>query len=236
MIDIKPLASGSMGNAYFVADGQAPLLLEAGIPWKHIQRGLNYNVSSLAGCLVSHEHGDHAKSVKDMVKAGIDCYMSQGTAAALGATGHRIRPVKAQEQFAVGTWTVLPFETEHDCADPLGFLLANQLGEKLLYLTDTAYCRYKFNGLSYIMLECNYSLDILRENVDAGVIPLDLKNRIIRTHFGLNNVKDFLKANDLSMVQEVWLIHMSEGNSDEARFKREIQELTGKPVYVAGGA
>ena len=50
----------------------------------------------------------------------------------------------------------------------------------------------------------------------------------------LENVKDILKANDLSKVNEIYLIHLSDGNSNAEQFKREIQELTGKPVYIAG--
>ena len=46
--------------------------------------------------------------------------------------------------------------------------------------------------------------------------------------------KELLKANDLSKVQQIWLLHLSDGNSDEKRFKREIQELTGKPTFIAG--
>jgi hypothetical protein len=49
----------------------------------------------------------------------------------------------------------------------------------------------------------------------------------------LETCKGFLRANDLSRVQEIWLLHLSDANSDAARFKREIQELTGKVVYVA---
>lgn len=233
MIDIIALASGSKGNCYRITDGVTPLLLECGIPYKDIQRGLNFRVSEIAGCIISHEHQDHAKATKDIMKAGIDVYASRGTIEALGATGHRVKPVKAREQFKLGTWTILPFYTVHDAAEPLGFLLANRAGDKLLYLTDTAYSKYRFRGLTHLMLECNYSLDILRENAANGTIPVDLKNRIIRTHFSLENVKDFLRANDLSKVQEIWLIHLSDGNSDAERFKREIQELTGKPVYIA---
>ncbi|WP_281253736.1 hypothetical protein [Sporomusa silvacetica] len=43
-----------------------------------------------------------------------------------------------------------------------------------------------------------------------------------------------MKANDLSMVREIYLIHLSSGNSDAYRFKREIAELTGKMIFVAG--
>ena len=159
--------------------------------------------------------------------------MSRGTAEALGLSGHRLHIIKAKQQFRIGTWTVLPFDTQHDAQEPLGFLLANQDGEKLLYVTDTCYVKYRFHGLTHVAIECNYSLDILKRNVEAGTVPKELKSRILKSHFSLENVKEFLKANDLSKVQEIWLLHMSNGNSDAERFKREVQELTGKPTYIA---
>ena len=233
MIEIFPLASGSRGNCYRVTDGSTPLLLEAGIQFKEIQKQLNFRVSELAGCLISHEHKDHSKAVPDMMKAGVNCYMSQGTVEALDVTGHRLHIIQAKQQFQVGTWAILSFDTQHDAIEPLGFLLANQSGDKLLYATDTYYIRYRFQGLTHIMVECNYSMDILRANIEAGLVPVELKNRIIQSHFSLENVKKFLQANDLSNVREIWLIHLSDDNSDATRFKREIQELTGKMVFVA---
>lgn len=235
MIEITTLASSSRGNCYHVTDGSTPLLLECGIPYKEIQRGLNYQVTAVKACLVSHEHLDHCKSLNEVAyKAGVDCYASQGTIDAIGAEGHRIKPVKALQQFKIDTWSVLPFDTQHDCAEPLGFLLANAAGDKLLFATDTFYIKYRFRGLTHIMVEANYSMDILRANIEAGLVPVELKNRLIKSHFSLENVKDFLRANDLSRVQEVHLLHMSDGNSDAERFKREIQALTGKLVFVAG--
>ena len=35
-------------------------------------------------------------------------------------------------------------------------------------------------------------------------------------------------------LQEIWLLHLSSSNADAKRFKKEIQELTGVPVYIAG--
>lgn len=233
MITITPLASGSRGNCYHITDGSSPLLLEAGIPFKEIQQKTGFKVSSLAGCLVSHEHQDHCKAVKDLLKAGIEVWMSVGTKEALKISGHRLRPLAPLINYGIGAWTVKPFEVQHDAAEPLGFLLANQTGEKLLYLTDTYYCKYKFVGITHLMIECNHSYEILNENVSRGALPPAMKKRLIRSHFSLENVKKFLEANDLSRVQEIWLIHMSDGNSNAEQFKREIQELTGKPVYVA---
>ncbi|MCL6479321.1 MAG: MBL fold metallo-hydrolase [Peptococcaceae bacterium] len=231
-MEITVLASGSKGNAHFITDGHTLLLLEAGITWREIQRGLSFKTSEIAGCLVTHEHQDHSKAIKDVMKAGIDCYLSRGTAEALGVAGHRIKIIRAREQFRVGAWAVMPFDTVHDAAEPVGFLLANQAGKKLLYITDTAYCRYRFRGLTHIMVECNYSMDILRANVDAGVVPVELKNRLLKSHMSLETVKEFLRANDLSRVEGIWLLHLSDGNSDAERFRREIMEFAGKPTYI----
>lgn len=233
MIEIKSFGSSSAGNAYWVTDGATQLLLEAGIKFRDIQIGLDFRTSSIAGCLVSHEHGDHSKSVKDIMKAGIDVYASYGTFDALRLDGHhRARPVKAKNPFTIGTWTILPFDIEHDVNEPIGFLLANQAGEKLLFITDSFYCKYKFAGISHLMIECNFSLEILNQNIAEGRVPFAMKKRLMRSHFSLENVKDFLRANDLSKVQEIWLLHLSDTNSNAELFKHEIQSLTGKMVII----
>lgn len=233
MIEIKVLASSSRGNAYWVTDGQTPLLLECGISWKEIRLGLNFRTGDIEGCLISHEHKDHCKAISDVTKSGINCYASFGTLQALDFFNHRTKSVKMFGQFYIGTWTILPFETQHDATEPLGFLLANQAGDKLLFATDTYYIKYRFQGLTHIMVECNHSYDILDRNVESGVLSLAMKKRLMQSHFSLENVKEFFKANDLSKVQEIHLLHLSDGNSDAERFKREIQALTGKPVYIA---
>lgn len=232
MISIKPLASSSKGNCYYITGSSSSLLLDAGINIKRLREGIGFGLASLSGCLVSHLHGDHIKAVPDLLKASVDVYMSQGTARDL-ERHHRLHIVAPLKQFKLGTWVVLPFPAEHDCEGAMGFLLANPIGEKLLYLTDSYYCRYTFTGLTHIMLECNHSYEILDSNVSSGSLPAEMKKRLIKSHFSLENVKKFLLANDLSKLQEIWLIHLSDGNSDGARFKREIQELTGKPTYIA---
>jgi len=197
---------------------------------------LGFGLTNVAACLVSHEHQDHAKAVADVLRAGVEVYTSPGTIKVLGLEHHRLRPVRAKETFKVGTWTVRAFETQHDAQEPLGFLLkSNVTGERLLYATDTYYIRYRFPRLHYIMVECNYAADILEANVKRGSVPEVLKKRLLTSHFSLDNVKEFLKVNDLSQVREIWLLHLSDGNSDAERFKREVMKITGKPTYIAGG-
>lgn len=233
MIEITTLATGSTGNCYHITDGHSSLLLECGIKFKSIQQALNFKTSDIAGVLVSHEHKDHCKAVQDVADRGLDIYMSQGTADAIGIQHHRIRSVKCKETFKVGTWTILPFDVQHDAAEPFGFLIANQDGDKLLFATDTYYIKYKFSGLTHLMIECNYSQKILEENVESGRVPEFLMNRVMQSHFSLENLLVFLKANDLSRVQEIHLLHLSDSNSNEIEFKKAVQAATGKLVYVA---
>lgn len=232
MITIQTLATGSTGNCYRISDGHSSLLLECGIAFKTIQRALKFETSNIAGVLVTHEHKDHSKAVKDVADRGLDVYMSAGTKGALSIEHHRIRSLTNKQTVKIGTWMVLPFDVQHDAAEPFGFLIANQDGDKLLFATDTYYIKYKFSGLTHLMIECNYSQRILNGNVESGRVPEFLRNRVMQSHFSLENLLVFLKANDLSKVQEIHLLHLSDSNSDERLFKREVQAATGKLVYV----
>lgn len=227
-MEIKVLASGSSGNAYFVSDGKTPLLLEAGIPFRLIKRGLNFQTCQIAGCLITHEHQDHAQAVHDIMHAGIDCYMSRGTADALKLSGHRLYIIKALTQFRIGTWAIKPFQAHHDAAEALCFLMADQSHGKLLFATDTAYIAYRFEGLTHLMIEANYATPLLQDNTRSS----DLRRSILQDHMSLETLIRMLRANDLSRVEEIHLLHLSNNNSDAQMFKRRIQEITGKPVYI----
>lgn len=232
-MDITVIASGSSGNAYRISDGDTALLLDAGIPLQRIKQALNFRVRDLAGCLITHAHGDHAKAAGDIAKAGVDVYTSQGTIDACRLTGHRMKPVKALQEVMIGTFAVLPFDVQHDAPEPLGFLLTSRrTGEKILYFTDTYYLKYRFTGLTHIMGECNYSMDIVEQSVRNGYIPPELVPRLIKSHMSLEHFIDILKANGLHEVKQIYLLHLSNNNSDAERFREAVQKLTGTEVYV----
>lgn len=232
-MDIRILASGSSGNAYRISDGHTSLLLDAGIPMRAIQVGLDFQTSQLAGCFVTHSHLDHSKAAKDLMKLGVDVYTSQGTIDACQLRGHRVKRVKSLEEIRVGTFKVLPFDVEHDAPEPLGFLFeSTETGEKLLYFTDTYFLRYKFQGLTHIMGECNYSREALQRSIDAGHTARERAPRIIKSHMSLETFLEFLEANDLSKVKQIYLLHLSDNNSDEEEFREAVQKATGAEVYV----
>lgn len=197
---LKTIASGSKGNCYLLETDTGSLLIEAGIPIKQIKRALNYNFSNIIGCLISHEHMDHAKSIKDIAKLGIDVYASRGTFEALNCVGHRFIPMVPKQTKVIGEFEVLPFQTEHDAIEPLGFLIRYR-DKKLLFATDTCYLRYKFLGLTHLAIECNYVRSIMEDMLNQGLIDIKRVTRTMKSHMSLEHLVEFLKVNDLSKVQ-----------------------------------
>jgi len=234
MIEFRPLASSSDGCCYRVGSGSNyPLLIDAGLRYADIQKALDFKVSSLAGVLISHAHGDHCLAVPHLLKAGVDVYASSQTWQALRIESHRAATIREGDEFSIGPWRVHPFEAVHDADGTLGFFIAGPDGGKLLYLTDSAYAKFRFDGITHLAVECNFSREILRTNTVSGKIDLQRGKRTAVTHLSLERLIEMLKANDLSNLQETWLLHLSDENSDEALFKSEIQKVTGKPTYVA---
>lgn len=239
-MEILVIASSSRGNAYRISDGQTSLLLECGVPVREIQKALQFQLHKIDGCLITHEHMDHAKAAKDLVKKAVDVYCSYGTYEALGLTmwprAHIINKKDAEvgyKEFKIGTFNILPFDVEHDAREPIGFLIVSVItGERLLFFTDTYYLKYTFERLSIIMAECNYSTEIIKENVNNGSISEAHKNRVLRSHMSIETLLEFIKANDTNQLKKIYLLHMSDGNSSEGEFKRRVQEVTGVEVEV----
>lgn len=229
----KTIASGSSGNFYLLETDTGSLLIEAGIPINRIKRALDYDFSNIQGCLVTHEHGDHSKAVKDIAKLGIDVYASEGTLNALNCTGYRFIPMIPKKAKRIGIFEVLAFDTEHDAAEPLGFLIRHE-DKKMLFATDTFYLRYRFNDLTHIAIECNYVRSVMEEGLEKGLIDIKRVARTMKSHMSLENFIGFLNVNDLSKVQEIHLLHLSNDNSSIPMIKEEIRKIYKGNLIIAG--
>lgn len=231
-MDVMVAGSGSSGNAYFVSDGDGRLLLDCGLPFRAIQKASGFTLSSLDGCLVTHEHGDHAKSVGELMRYGVDVYMSPGTAAALGdgAIGpcrHRCHLVT--EQFKAGPFTVKPLHVEHDAAEPLAFLFARSNdSDRMLYVTDTPRIPYDVEGVTDLMVEANYSYNRM------SATDFSLNERIMRTHMSIDALEEWMaRTSCADTLERVWLLHLSDTRSSEDEFRRRIEVMTDAEVRVA---
>lgn len=230
---LRVLSSGSKANGYVLYNDREALVIECGCTYSQCLQAVGFRRELIVGALVTHEHGDHCKYVGQYLDACINVYASQGTVDALRSGSRFLTTVKALELFKVGGFSVLPFDTQHDCAEPLGYLIHHEEMGQILFATDTYYLKYKFPNLTHVMIECNYETGIIERNVAENVIPAIVKERVFRSHMSLETCIKTLQANDLSTVNTIVLLHLSGNNSDADAFKKAVEEATGKLVFVA---
>lgn len=213
---LKIIGSNSKGNGYLLEGSTCSLLVEAGMPFADFNKMHSLPLSKLAGCIVTHEHGDHAKFSHQYVKKGVQIYASNGTLNAIGVNGTALEPYKRK---TIGEFTVLPFQVKHDAAEPFGFIISHSDFGNMLFVTDTMYVEHRFKNLNQIMIEANYD----NETLD-NCASIEHAMRVRNSHMSIQHCIDTLKRNDLSSVMNVILIHLSEENADEEDFRRRIHE------------
>ncbi len=222
------LASSSHGNCYVVSDGATTVLLECGIPFRRLKKALGFDLSAVRACLVSHEHKDHAKSVTDLIRSGVEVFASEGTAAALDC--NLITTVADRDQFRVDTLEILPFATFHDAAEPLGFLLYSRRdGERLAFATDTVNLAYRFPKVNLLALEANYDASILAR---CERMPEKVQKRITNSHMEIHTLCRYLQSLDLSACRALYLLHLSNASSSEGDFLRQARQAVPDHVQV----
>ncbi len=230
---LKIIGSSSAGNCYILENDKEALIIEAGVRFEKIKKALNFQLSKVAGCLLTHEHGDHAKGVNEVMAAGIDVYSAPGTFEALKIENHRAKKISVGQVFVVGGFKVIAFDVNHDVRQPVGFIINHEETGNVLFLTDTYYVSNKFKNIHNILIEANYCLDIIRRKVDEGRLKDFLKDRVIQSHMSIDTCRNTLLANDLSKVNNIVLIHLSDSNSNATEFHQKISRATGKTVHIA---
>lgn len=240
-MELTVIASSSEGNAYVIQNEGEALLIEAGAPIGKTLVAVGHDVRKIKGCLITHEHGDHAGRVNEVLKYGLPVYASLGTCREIEP---KIRgsfkpqaltfdSVGNYHPLQLGGFEVYPFAAKHDAAEPLGFYIWHQDTGGILFATDTYYIRPTFADLRTVIIECNYSEERLRANIEAGRIDWKQAQRIRASHLSLETCLGALKANDLSHVNNVVLIHLSARNGDPGGFQTAIEAATGKPTHIA---
>ena len=208
---LKVLSSESAGNCYLIESDSQCLIIEAGIRLQELKLSLNFDLSKVIGCLISHSHGDHCKYARDFLKAGIDIYTSKETIAAANLTGHRLFPLSPLP-VQLGQFTIKCFPVPHG-VPTLGFLIKHHLAGLILFVTDAACIPHKFNNLNHILIEANYEDSILTNDRSVG------------HHMSLDTCLEFLRANDMRQVRNIVLLHLSSLNSDSKKFAKSVQSI-----------
>lgn len=209
----KCLSSGSIGNCYLLECNNEILILDCGISIKDIRIGLNFDLSKVVGCVVTHSHKDHSKSVDDLKCMGIDVWQPY------------LDEKKIQRRY-FGGFSITSFDVPHDDTDCCGFLIECQNGGKLLYATDFEFIKYSFKKMrvQHLLIECNYQKEYVNEEAEN-------KSHILRGHAELRTTLNIVRDNSDSL-KTVILCHLSQNNANPTECVAEVQKIVNPTVYV----
>ena len=223
---LKCLGSGSSGNCYLLIAGNGEtLIIDPGMSIKEIKKGLNWNISCVVGAVCTHHHADHAKSVKDLEQMGISVF----------------KPYESSKPMSIdgAGWAIQYFEltnkdrrfmhtnTDGSECPCYGFLISHQEMGRLLYITDTELIKWRFRNINQILVEANYSKEIIQKDNPNY-------EHVCRGHMELGTTLEFLKVNKSPDFRNVVLLHLSNDNSDAEMFAQKTKEVVGMAdVYVA---
>lgn len=246
------IGSSSDGNGYVFEAEDGALVVEAGVPLKAIKHALGWQIGKAKGCIITHEHGDHAGRVKEyLADTTMPICASVGTAAALATKtsglrqGRAMLPIENGNVYHFGAFKVLPQRLviidsdggehyTHDAAEPYCYQIHHPEMGAVLFATDTYCLPCRFTGLTSVLIECNYAQDILDKNTETGIVDPKRRDRTVTSHMSLENcIHELRSKTNLADLQRIILIHGSADNSNPDRFKAEVQAATGKPVVIA---
>ncbi len=210
--------------------GNQRFLLDAGFSCKRISSFLenkNMTVSDLSGVFVTHEHEDHIKGLRVLLKkANIPVYASRGTIAALKNKDVDISNavcLKDGKEVEIEGTRCFPFEVPHDATEPLGLRFENRAGV-ISVATDLGHVTPKvMESLDYsdiVCLESNYDEDMLK----ICSYPFWLKKRIRGNsghlaNTGVRGIVSRLNRRPESLI----LMHLSQESNTPALVRENLE-------------
>jgi len=233
MLKFLSLSSGSSGNCYFLTDGDAGILIDAGVSLRRLKKVLlenGYTYDSFQAVLVTHDHLDHIRHL------GSYCKHLQKPVYATNVLHDALSKHSFTRDYITGCRRLLPenggliklfpslpdedcprvshFVVPHDATQTIGYFIQWH-GKSFFLMTDAG--RVTPEALEYaaqadaVVFESNYDPGMLI----GGPYPHDLKMRICQGNGHLGNdecaaaVKKFWHPG----LKNLFLCHLSENNN-----------------------
>lgn len=240
------LSSGSSGNATLLVAGDTRVLVDCGLSGRETLKRLQAvgeDPAKLAGVVITHEHGDHARGLSALCKTlNVPIYVADATLVAckLGdkqALVRRGEAISSTQDFQIGAFRFSPFAIPHDAADPLAFTVEAN-GCKLGMAVDLGYINAlaaeRFRGADALIIEANHEIEMLRA---CTYYPWALKQRILSRvgHTSNDEMARFLREDFDGKAEHIVLAHLSQNtNHPEIARLAAIQALQeSAPLFSA---
>lgn len=221
---IHCIGSSSSGNSYVITSNGHKLIFELGCNFKEVLKAVDYDLTSIEGCLVSHCHSDHSAYITKAFGYQLEIYGNKDVVEKYPY----VHLLTQNYRYSIGKFKVQCLKVPHN-ALCYSFIIKCPSGEKILFATDLSKFNYKVSGCDVIMMEANYDENIIYEALARGEVVRSQSEN----HLEINGCMEAVERCVDTNTQLIILLHLSDGYSDEKRFQKMVHEATGKRVCVA---
>ena len=239
--------SGSSGNCAYLGNGSQGILIDAGVDPDHVFEDLAQNgirPENIKGIVLTHDHADHIRYVYRIVRKHKHIRVFCTPRLLNGMLRHhnissRIKDyhvaVYKEIPFHISGMTLTAFDTSHDGADNMGFMIEGG-GHKFVVATDMGFITpradHYMRQADYLMIESNYD----RRMLDTGFYPEYLKNRVRGEKGHLDNMDAARYVGEIcsKQLKYVLLCHLSKDNNTPEIALREMRQALNKAGLTVG--
>lgn len=213
-IDI--LSSGSSGNCLVLYNSlKRYVIVDVGIVWDKIAKGINYKLDECKLVLSSHIHKDHTRSLSKFIDLGVPCYGNEE------ACNHYKGCNLLSTSIDVEDFKVQAFEVPHNVQNS-AFIIDTSDEVRVLYITDTSGTKHYVDNVNCAIIEANWDAGTMFDNVVNDVVSKSNYN----DHQSLDECIEYLKHIKSESLKTVILWHLSSTNINakeaQERVKREV--------------
>lgn len=218
MATLKILGSSSSANCYILECDNEILLIELGIKFDEVLKAIDYDLSKVKCCLVTHSHNDHARYIQNAFFYGLSVYSNED----LQTIHSQVKVLQKRIKTQIGGFVVQRIELSHN-VKCIGFLIEHKSCGRILFATDTNSIPYRFKNIQHYIIEANSDFDLMIDDACNNVFSRSASNN----HMDINDTIDFLKENFDASCQSITLIHLSQQNADGESFKKRVRDELG---------
>lgn len=219
------LGSSSRGNGYLLNTGGEQLIIECGVPVKETLTALNYEISGVVGCVVTHEHNDHAGYAKQYQNYFRNIYSTPSVAEKYKG----VTALELMRKYKMGGFTVLPLKVSHGGCECYSYIVEHESIGRLLFCTDAQTFPYDIKRINHLFIEVNHSDEVILDNMMSGQ---DIRSQYM-SHMSLDTALEVCRRLYNPRLMNVCAIHLSDTNADEKAISERFRSELGIRVKIA---
>lgn len=171
----------------------------------------------------ANQIGDHAKSIPQALQYRIPVYSNDEVADKYKG----VIALQEHKKYRVGRFIVQAIKVEHN-AQNYAYVIDTPNNIRVLFCTDAIRFPHRVRDVNALMIEANYDEDIIIDNLCKGY-EIRRQNQY---HMEIGDTVECIKNTYNPDLNTICLIHLSDAQSNEEKFKKRVYDEVGIMPYV----